>query len=652
MRLVVLFLIFLPVLSANAQELRPLTLNPALQEASPAAANRMKRSEADTLTLPFTDDYSYEGPYPDDSLWLDNKAYINTSMAIDPPTYGVATLDGLDARGRPYNPDKDNRNNSRPTDTLTSTWIDLEAENPDADPVFFSFWYQEKGIGDAPAPVDSLAVQFKTKADTPRWRTVFTRKGSGERPVEGQAEGTVLINLASLDSTAQFYHSGFQFRFLTYGNVSGNLDHWHLDYVSLARGGRIATDDRGVRRPFNVDAAIVEPPVGLLKEHRVMPWRQVNEEQIRDSFLITAGNASDDSIPARPQYALKEAYTGYQVDNSDANITINVPPFFGTAVSPPQENRFAFDRFTGQDSLKLTFKPAVNLIGDELVSNDTFEFTQHFNHYIAYDDGTPESGFGIENFFRAGQVAQAFQLNQPDTLQAVGIRFNRSLSEVGRKRFDLVIWSNLGPLNTQPTSETVERRLVGKRPRYNGRGRSNYAIYELEKPLVVEGTIYIGWAQTDPFFLNVGVDKNYPELFGDQAPKEKVFFNANGSWEQASNDLLDSGILMIRPYLGGRNEVRYQSREQDQQLASTDQVQLTVFPNPAREQVTVRIDDPGPPLRLKGTLHNQRGRVVKAFSFRGKQEQLNVQNLPAGVYLLKAGPATSQEPAVRKILVR
>jgi hypothetical protein len=104
--------------------------------------------------------------------------------------------------------------------------------------------------------------------------------------------------------------------------------------------------------------------------------------------------------------------------------------------------------------------------------------------------------------------------------------------------------------------------------------------------------------------------------------------------------------------LGGRNEVRYQSREQDQQLASTDQVQLTVFPNPAREQVTVRIDDPRPPRRLKGTLHNQRGRVVKAFSFRGKQEQLNVQNLPAGVYLLKAGPATSQEPVVRKILVR
>lgn len=99
MRLVVLFLALLPALSANAQELRPLTLNPALQEASPAAANRMKRSEADTLTLPFTDDYSYEGPYPDDSLWLDNKAYINTSMAIDPPTYGVATLDGLDARG-------------------------------------------------------------------------------------------------------------------------------------------------------------------------------------------------------------------------------------------------------------------------------------------------------------------------------------------------------------------------------------------------------------------------------------------------------------------------------------------------------------------------------------------------------------------------
>jgi hypothetical protein len=614
--------------------------------------DRTKRSEADTLTLPFTDDYSYEGPYPNDSLWLDNKAYVNKSMAIDPPTFGVATLDGLNARGRPYNPDKDNRNSSRPTDTLTSTWIDLTAQEPGIDPVFFSFWYQEKGIGDAPAPVDSLVVQFKTRADTPRWRNVFSQEGSGERPKGGErAEGTVLIDLNRLDSTAQFYHSGFQFRFLTYGNVSGNLDHWHLDYVSLTRESRVATDNRGVRRPFNVDAAIVEPPVGLLEEHRVMPWRQVNEEQIRDSFLITAGNASDERIPARPKYALEEAYTGYQVDNFNKDITVNVPPFFGSTVSPPQENRFAFDRFIGRDSLKLTFKPAVNLIGDELARNDTLAFTQHFNHYIAYDDGTPESGFGIENFFRSGQVAQAFQLNQPDTLQAVGIRFNRSLSEVGRKRFDLVIWSDLGPLKTQPTRETVERRLVGKKPRYEGRGRSNYAVYELEEPLLVEGTIYIGWAQTDPFFLNVGVDKNYPELFGDQEPQEKVFFNANGSWKQASNNLLDSGILMIRPYLGGRNEVRYQSREEDQPLTSADQLQLTVFPNPAGAQVTVRIDDPTAS-RLKGTLHNQRGQVVRRFSLRGKQEQFSLRDLPAGMYLLKVSTSGQQKPLVRKILIR
>ena len=208
----------------QAQELRPLTFNPALEKASKKEQlGRLKRSDADTLTLPFTDDFSYEGPFPLDSLWLDNKAFVNTTMAIDPPTYGVATLDGLDAKGQPYNPEKDNRNSSEPTDTLTSTWVDLEKLDSETEPVYFSFWFQEKGIGDIPEKVDSLVVQFRIKQDTPRWRTVFSQKGSGKDSRTEPVEGTVLINLASLDSAARFYHSGFQFRFLTYGNLSGNM---------------------------------------------------------------------------------------------------------------------------------------------------------------------------------------------------------------------------------------------------------------------------------------------------------------------------------------------------------------------------------------------------------------------------------------------
>lgn len=76
--------------------------------------------------MPFIDDFSRDGIYPFDSLWLDQDAFINRSFANAPPTIGVATLDGLDALGRPH----DSLSGSEEiADHLTSRPIDLEASD-------------------------------------------------------------------------------------------------------------------------------------------------------------------------------------------------------------------------------------------------------------------------------------------------------------------------------------------------------------------------------------------------------------------------------------------------------------------------------------------------------------------------------------------
>ena len=94
----------------QAQHLRLQALenNPTLIEARQATHNITARNNQvcaiDTLSLPFFDDFSAEySIYPNCALWQDNHAFVNFDMASNPPSIGVATLDGLSHDGSPYN---------------------------------------------------------------------------------------------------------------------------------------------------------------------------------------------------------------------------------------------------------------------------------------------------------------------------------------------------------------------------------------------------------------------------------------------------------------------------------------------------------------------------------------------------------------------
>jgi hypothetical protein len=241
-------------------------------------------------------------------------------------------------------------------------------------------------------------------------------------------------------------------------------------------------------------------------------------------------------------------------------------------------------------------------------------------------------------------------LNKPDTLQAVGIRFNQSLSEVQNKLFDIVIWSDLGPLDTKPANASVERRITALKPKYDGRGRHDYGIYELEEPLPVSGRFYIGWQQSESYFLNVGVDKNYQELFRGSGFQSRVFYNASGSWIKAEPSLLDSGILTIRPYLGG-DEVRFLNRSKPTKKAKS--LDFEAYPNPATNQITVSLNGKllvGAP--IKGKVINQKGRIRQSFKMSGGEKVINVKGLPSGIYFISLHRADSKkERAIQKVVI-
>ena len=147
------------ITSAQKDTLLELKSNNSIIVAHENIKNIPKQQNKATLTLPFLDDFSQHTHYPNQNIWKDFYTYVNASFPIDPPTYGVATFDGLDSTGYPYN-------FTNPTaygiaDYLTSESIDLTSP---IDSVFLSFYYQPQGNGNKPEAKDSLRLEFFKKS--------------------------------------------------------------------------------------------------------------------------------------------------------------------------------------------------------------------------------------------------------------------------------------------------------------------------------------------------------------------------------------------------------------------------------------------------------------------------------------------------------
>src|SRR5688500_5190972 len=102
-------MLFLLALQLNAQQeiITPFKYNPAIkseihrqQVMGPSA--KVMATGPDTLFLPFYDDFSRHTVWPSAERWSDSAAFINLNYPINPPSEGVATFDGLDKEGNPY----------------------------------------------------------------------------------------------------------------------------------------------------------------------------------------------------------------------------------------------------------------------------------------------------------------------------------------------------------------------------------------------------------------------------------------------------------------------------------------------------------------------------------------------------------------------
>lgn len=472
-------------------------------------------------TLPFFEDFSYDTFFPDSSKWLDRKVYVNNNMGVDPISWGVATFDGIDVNGLPYEPEF--KTVLRYADSLTSQPFDLSSYGI-GDSLYLSFFYQPAGNGFDPQPEDSLMLYFRRTNTTNPWTRVWRVSGRAMQPFT-----QVMIPL----NEANFFHGEFQFRFVNKASVNNADDHWHIDYIRLDA-------NRNINDTLIQDVAFVDPPSFLLGDYTYMPYHQ---------FIANAGveraaqhevsikNNNTGSVTVNYGYNAEETVNGTALNSGTGNVTIaantesivSFPVYSNTVPAPLKNEPVTFEQ-------KYYLEPGGNT---GPVANDTIIRKQHFHNYLAYDDGTPEKSYYLNLFATLpGKIAIEYRLNEPDTLRGIAIYFGRQVPLAYQKFFSVAVYKNIDVGGSAEDVIYQEDFLI---PGYLQQNAFWY--YKFEQPVPLQsGTFYIGTIQpalgaSDSLYFGLDVQRT---------ANNHVFYNVVDNWEQSSIN----GAVMMRPLFG------------------------------------------------------------------------------------------------------
>lgn len=566
----------------QAQEIiTPLRSNPlqAHQNAAFRIANQL-----DTLNLPFVDDFSNSQVSPAKSRWTDRFVFINMDMADGPPTLGVATFDGLNQFGVAY--DIFSSTASGVADRLTSQALNLNGDDA-ADSIYLSFFWQPAGLCDPPEATDSLTLDFFGNDGI--WHSVWAVTGTTNRPFKQAFVGV---------KDSLFFHQGFRFRFTSHGNLTGNVDVWHLDYVRMARN-RTSTDT------LITDVGFKSRPTSLLNLYQEMPFKQFKADSVRYK-------AANHSVVARNLSEVRNVAYKFTTRNFLTNVVLVDAAFQSISPFPSLSDvTFSYANFpignAPSDSLTLQTTYLLQNNPDFLASNDTVRRFQRFWNHFAYDDGTAETGYGLNII--GGSIAYKFYVPTPDTLRGMWMYFTQAAENAALELFNLKVWSFIGENQfTGSESQLAQQELL--RPRYAD-SLGQFMYFALDTPVVVRDSFYVGWQQLTPRLLNIGLDRN-------NDPQNVKWFNTQGQW----NPSLITGSWMIRPVLGG--PLVYPTA-----MPKITRLQTQVYPNPTSDYVHINCECEV----VQWCIKDMTGRVVlQGVELSGP---IAVGDLPSGMYLVE-----------------
>ncbi|MFQ3332871.1 MAG: hypothetical protein ACI8ZH_000764 [Flavobacteriales bacterium] len=570
------------VIATGQEVVSTLVSNPVLK-----AGKVLVTKNKSAITLPFFDDFAYDFPVVDIDLWQQSSVFVNRTYPINPVTVGVATFDGLDEYG--FARDFSQVNPSEPSDTLLSQEIDLSL----VDTAYLMFYFQGKGIGDAPQFNDLLVLEFRN--DTLGWEQVWYSNG------QTMQEFKKIINLIN---EPKFLHNAFQFRFRNYATVSGNFDHWHIDYVKL---DEFLTPNDTIQ--LN-DVAFVYTAPSFLKRYEQMPWTHFKNDKLAEMndtaaiFLRNNGAGinvdyqynvfeNNNLIAHYPTLGVSRNVSVFDYDSIIGNFEFTNPPI---SIS----SSVFTSSFPDSVSFKIEHIISTGLLDNKW--NDTLCFQQEFNSSFAYDDGVAESAYGINA--SGAKLAYQFKLNRPDTLRAIQMYFPQMLDSVNHIPFQLTVWDD----NAGYPGNIIHQQQVN--PEHTEKGDFHY--YYIDSSFQMLGAFYVGWVQTTSDLLNIGLDKN-------KLANDYMFYNAGSGW---SNSIYP-GAWMIRPIVS-MDELVLTQIESKKKL-------FKVFPNPAKQELNIIVSTTDNLI----SIYNLHGKLVKQSFFSITNCKLNITDLSSGMYVVE-----------------
>ncbi|MDC0579392.1 T9SS type A sorting domain-containing protein [Bacteroidia bacterium] len=569
-----------------------------------------KFGQKDTLDLPFFDDFSESHLYPDSSKWLNNQVYVNNHFPYHPPTINVATFDGLNAQGLPYN-NTINKDKSGPGDSLISQPINLKdsAGTPYTlqDSMVFSFFYQPNGLGYHLNNEDSLRLWFKSSNHI--WIPIWS--------VGGQFSSNEFIHVSIPIVDENYLHPSFQFMFTTFTRQVGNANHWHLDYIYLDK------DRSSSNKSYN-DYAIQTTPSPLLKMYTQMPYSHFSvnpSSHMADSIYIRLSNLYKE--PKALQLRHEASFEGTTIGSSAfINSTKNIG--FQTSDIRDLPNYKDISGLTNNSSVVINRLVEVreNGVANEYKRNDSIVFTQEFHDFYAYDDGSAEQGFGFDQNTNPsniqGEIAYGFDIYKEDTLNAIATFFNEAVYDVSRKRFKYRIWKSLEGIDNMIEDELIyESEELS--PSYSSKNNwRTFTPHYLDTTLILTpGRYYIGWWQGSMYNLNVGWDKNYGYANKPNQINQRIYFKTFGTW---NNSDIPGGTLMMRPHFGSQKNLY---TAQSKQIEPNNTVYI--YPNPAHDMVYLSQEFE------HVSIADIQGNIMLEFR---NSTNLKISNLQAGIYIL------------------
>jgi len=556
------------------------------------------------------------------AIWIDSFAFHNYTLAYQPWSLGVASFDGLNDKGYPYAINTQSRGYG---DYLTSKNIDLSSL-VSADSVYISFAYQPKGFGDAPENIndgskqqhDSLCLQVY-RPDWDMWVSFWATTVESD-PVKFEAESKMFKKVHLAISNPAFFKKNFKFRFVNFGDISGSLDHFHIDYVELKKDSKLS--DTNVFKDF----ALVYPTGSLLEEFTSVPWKHyqnLTKNVINDSVTISLHNGF-----AIPQQNLDGNLEIFHKNNKIKSINLPGQKLSGGDINylplTTYNNYFDFSNEdlsfpkNSDDSATFFIKTIIPAPFEQkyytaYVQNDTAYTYQIFRDYYAYDDGSAELAYGLKT--TSATLAYKFEPYMTDSLLGVAIHFVPTVLDKSKKLFSLFVWDEKNGLPN--TIIYQDNDFAPQQPIYQDK-RNKFTNYYFQdfKRLQMTGTFFIGIKQFDQDPLNIGFDVN-------TVTNSKMYYSNSGAdW----NKSLTKGALMIRPIFSSNLNKHIGLQE----VSNMESQSIQLYPNPTQEFISITSTYEG---YDGGILRDIHGKIVMHITH--NQSTISMIDLPAGIYLFQ-----------------